>query len=565
MTAKAIMGNGLLCFLLSLIYLALPCPLPAQNNIVAVDEGELQIMADSFKLKISENGRAIGHSTAWEITMPPQFSDRKLNYVRVHFCKDPQYLQLNEHRIDENGAYLSLNCHNPVDGTWHQWSDQFGPEKFATVGDRHKLNRNVFNSIQSLVGEFPVDKIRLINTGRGKTELAIAHIYYLECFFLAEASSVNLCSQSINAVWQNSTTARFVFDDAVGRPFKRGEKWCLQLPQELAGRQINYIIMRFRQSADKIVDDNSRDQSPAYILVEAQDIASGLLWPWYDRYGTEKYVEPRSADDPENENLHDCLNCMNGVAADKIVLTNTGYGDPDRSIALMYSVEVVFFPDHANTCARELIYTRNTRFADPVQKKILPEFGGGPRFGGQYPGALMLGVRRCFREIYQKGIPQEHRFETSKPAAEDGFIDGLGRLFLYLPAGKKLRQVELAAGDVDNTVLETNKDAHFGRLGWSELYLYIKNGNDQKLRLLARKVNVGPEGIIAVTPDCGDYEIMSGDQLVIESRLDVAYIMGVRLLFRLRTSSTRARPSENGHILAKRPRIWKGRCPSGVM
>lgn len=531
MTVKNIMGKGLPCFLLSLIFLAQPCLLFAQSNIVAVGEGQLQIMADSFKLKINESGQAIGHSTAWEINIPSQFSKRRLNFVRMHFCKDPQYLQLNDHKMDENGAYLSLSCHNAAAGSWHQWSDQFGPEKFATVGNRHKLNRNVFNSIQSLVGEFPIDKIRLINMGRGKTELAIAHIYYLECFFLAEASSVEACSQSFKAVSQNSTTARFVFDDAVGKPFKQGEKWCLRLPQEFAGRQINYIIMRFRQPQEKIIKDESRDENPAYILVEAHDSASGWLWPWYDRYGTEKYVEPRSADDPENENLHDCLNCMGGVKADKIILTNAGYGDPVRSVAMMYSTEVVFFPDLTNTFFRELIYTTNTRFASPLQKQVLPEFGGGPRFGGKYPGAMMLGVRRPFRKIYQDGIPPAHRFVTTQPAAEDGYIDGLGRLFLNLPAGKKLRQIEVAAGDVDNTVLETNKDAHFGRLGWSELYFYIKNGNDRKLRLLSRKVNVGPEGIIAVAPDCGDFEIMAGDQLVIESRLDVGYIMGLRLLF----------------------------------
>lgn len=531
MTVKATMGNGLLCFLLYLIFLARPCLLIAQRSIVAVEDEQLQIMADSFKLKIDENGQAIGHSTAWEITMPSQFRNRKLNFVRVHFCKDAQYLQLNEQKMDENGAYLSLSCHNAAAGSWHQWSDQFGPEKFATVGNRHKLNRNIFNSIQSLVGEFAIDKIRLINMGRGKTELAIAHIYYLECFFLAEASSRETCMQSFHAMSQNSTTARFVFDDAVGKLLKQGEKWCLLLPEKFAGRQINYIIMRFRQSQNKMINDGSRDQSPAYILVEAHDLASGLLWPWYDRYGTEKYVEPRSADDPENENLHDCLNCMAGVKADKIVLTNAGYGDPLQSVAMMYSAEVVFFPDFTNTSIREFIYTPGTRFASPDEKRILPEFGGGPRLGGKYPGAMMLGVRRHFRKIYQDKIPQVHRFATTQPVAEDGFIDGLGRLCFYLPTGKKLRQIEVAAGDVDNTVLETNKDAHFGRLGWSELYFYIKNGKDRKLRLLARKVNVGPEGIIAVAPDYGDYEIMIGDQLVIESRLDVGYIMGLRLLF----------------------------------
>jgi hypothetical protein len=92
-------------------------------------------------------------------------------------------------------------------------------------------------------------------------------------------------------------------------------------------------------------------------------------------------------------------------------------------------------------------------------------------------------------------------------------------------------QIQWVIINVDNTILSHNKDKHFGRLGWSELYAYIRSGSDMKLRLIADKANVGPEGVIVFLPDSGDIDIFPEDQLVIESRLDVAYLMGIRLMF----------------------------------
>ncbi len=493
---------------------------------------QLIIKTNSFSISIpEESGKTIHNSEAWEICFPARFKQRPLNFVRIHFRKDPKYLVLNKSKLDENGAYLSLYCHNSGSSKWVQWADQFGSEKFATVGTPQNLNRNVFNSIQNLVGNFPIDKIRLVNTGRGKTELAVAQIHYLECFFLPEVQKNKNYTRKFFASSQNQTTVRFVFDQLKGLPIQQKDCWKLQLPKSFIGRQINYIVLRFRQPPEDVAAKTEIDPDPAYILVQAQDKNTRLLWPWYDRYGTEKFVESRTADDPENESLHDCLSCMNGVQPDSIILTNVGFGNPEHSVALMHSAEVVFFAEEKDTFSKEIIFVKNTSFAQSQKGLLLPNFGGGPRFGGKYPGALMIGVRRYFRKIYQNMIPSKHYFHTSIPQPEQGYIDSIGRLILNLPAGKKFRQIEIAAGDVDNTVLSKNKDGHFGRLGWSELYCYLKSGKDQKLRLISNKANVGPEGIIVISPDSGDIKISENDQLVIESRLDVAFIMGIRFLF----------------------------------
>ncbi|MBU1105121.1 MAG: hypothetical protein KKB51_00535 [Candidatus Riflebacteria bacterium] len=507
-------------------------PLSGQTSNSMIDESRLIIFDNSFRLEIVEDsGKTIKHNEAWEITFPQKFKNRKLNFVRLHFCKDPRFLELNDKKLDENGAYLSLSCHNAEDNSWNTWSDQFGSEKFATVGSKQKLNRNIFNAIQSLIGSFTIDRIRLKNSGRGRTELAVAQVHYLECFFLEEMPSAQTFDRTFKAEAAGANKVTFDLKNETGTPFFQGEKWSFALPPSIAGRQINYIVLKFRQSPDKIASETFQDIDPAYILVQAHDRNTGLLWPWYDRYGSEKYVEPRTVDDPETEGLHDCLSCMKDVQTDKIVLTHAGYGDRNKSAAIIHSLEVIVFPDKANTYSQELIFTELTKFAKPDAGIDLPESGGGPRFGGKYPGALMLGVRRHFRRLYLNSIPHIHRFFTSEPAVSNGYIDSLGRLVLNLPAGKKLRQVEVAAGDIDNTVLSMNKDKHFGRLGWSELYAYVRSGQDGKLRLIAAKANVGPEGVIAFSPDVGDLDILPGDQLIIESRLDVAFIMGLRFLF----------------------------------
>ncbi|PKL49038.1 MAG: hypothetical protein CVV42_07680 [Candidatus Riflebacteria bacterium HGW-Riflebacteria-2] len=519
-------------FVLGLILLLQAASVRADN--ILIDAALLESHADSCKLIIQEDsGKSIRHNEEWEIEFPQQFRNRRLNYVRMHFCKDPKFLELNDRKFDENGAYLSLSYRNADKKTWHVWSDQFGSEKFATVGSKQNLNRNVFYGIQSMAGGFPIDRVRIKNKGRGKTELAVAQVHYLEFFFVEEPRQDETYSRVFSANPMGDYKVRFDIDNVAGLPMYQNESWCFNLPESMAGRQINYIVIKFRQSSEKIASDTYFDENPASILVQARDRNTGHIWPWYDRYGREKYVEPRTADDPETECLHDCLSCMKNVQPDRIILKHIGSGDREKSIALLYSVEVIVFPDIARTSISELIFTADTSFSDPAAGLDFPAYGGGPRFGGKYPGALMIGVRRHFRRIYQNAIHLMHRFATSEPLPQDGYIDALGRLNLNLPAGKKLRQVEIAAGDVDNTILSHNKDKHFGRLGWSELYAYIRSGSDMKLRLIADKANVGPEGVIVFLPDSGDIDIFPGDQLVIESRLDVAYLMGIRLMFLL--------------------------------
>jgi hypothetical protein len=172
-------------FALGLILLLQSASVRADN--ILIDAALLESHADSCKLIIQEDsGKSIRHNEEWEIEFPQQFRNRRLNYVRMHFCKDPKFLELNDRKFDENGAYLSLSYRNADKKTWHVWSDQFGSEKFATVGSKQKLNRNVFYGIQSMADGFPIDRVRIKNKGRGKTKLAVAQVHYLEFFFVEE-------------------------------------------------------------------------------------------------------------------------------------------------------------------------------------------------------------------------------------------------------------------------------------------------------------------------------------------------------------------------------------------
>ena len=179
--------------------------------------------------------------------------------------------------------------------------------------------------------------------------------------------------------------------------------------------------------------------------------------------------------------------------------------------------------DGAHLRLLEKIFTPETSFSDAGSSKPVPLIGGGPRLGGKFPGALLLGKNRATRRQQLEGLPEEHRFEVG--TGED--VDG--NLRVALPPGCHIELVETAIGDLDVTSLEYNKDGYFGRSGQAQASILLESAAGSKIPLKMNS-NVGMAGIITCGGPAQDYLTREGDQLLIEISNDEAFLMGYRLI-----------------------------------
>lgn len=328
-----------------------------------------------------------------------------------------------------------------------------------------------------------------------------------------------------------STTARWKLGDYAGKEIKPGQRWLFELPPELRGGVIRTIVVAHRKD-DKHKGEiiGGREQQAAYNQVSARVVGTETWKTWSDQFGSKKYAEPRSAGDPENENLHDCVVPMGVVAVDLVSLTNMGSGE--KAIANVHEVVVEVFPPGKVASTIEEIYTPGTQFVDLAAGRLKPKYGGGQggnlgmdvmRTKGLYPDAVVLGSGGKERTL-----------------SEHAYVDRQGHLHVKLSAGRRLGGLEVAIGDTvyDPTrphEEQRNKDGHVGRLGWSKLYASLQNSSQvvpsHKRSYFMENVNVPPSGVLSGGPLEPGYVTKPGDELVVEARSHTSWLMGFRVQF----------------------------------
>lgn len=279
---------------------------------------------------------------------------------------------------------------------------------------------------------------------------------------------------------------------------------------------IRDIILQHRKDDKHQVDIGSNGHDPygAYSRVEAHDTKKNQWISWVDPagYSTDKFAEPRSASDPENEVLHDWIATVGNITPDTIRVTNVGR-NPEHSISQIHGLEVIFHPEIEHVDFEERIYCQGTEFVHIEKEKLLPSYGGGEHISGKYIGAIPLGHAR------------PTHYETSNDPGSGAHHES-SRLTIDLTPGKKLVQVEIAVGDT-----EYRKDGQ-NRLGWAKLWIGIKRKNSQdNIEWFMKSINVPPQGVLAGAPHLENANIKEGDTLVIESRADTSYCMGWRLAY----------------------------------
>ena len=476
--------------------------------------------------------------TWWHFIIPDKFRGRILEHALLRYRKNPKYAPVPLHAWDKNNAYLRFHIHDPQHDTWVMWEDQFGSEKRAAVRTAENPKKNTLYNCPELVGWIEPDMVALENRGEGDVSMAVATIHELTLVFLANLrDGYNASPQRVFDKPEviNSQSLRYVVDSHRGGEMLPGELWDFVIPVSWRIAPIQYAVLKHRKDPRYAINITAEglDPNPAYILFQAHDPVTGYWKTWVDRYGSAKFSEIRDAENPEDETLHNCMKCLGMIKPDRVSLKNLGQDDPRYSVASIHEVELVFVPDFAGSYFIRSIYTENTAFFDLDRGFVVPVFGGGPRWRGQFRNAVPLGIRNRTRSAAIGTLPERHRFSLNFAPPEPVRLDTMGRLHIRLPAGEEFVYLELAVGDLDLTVPHTNKDGSLGRLGRAEINIVFRNSNDPgREHYLVTRGNVGKAGLIAAAPPHREFTTLPGDEIIVESMYDVAFLMGFRLTMR---------------------------------
>jgi len=461
-----------------------------------------------------------------EFVVPEEFRNRLPNFARIRHRKDRSFLAENVLEHDPDSPWLSVLFHNPQTDEWVVWQDQFGPEKRSALAAPFSPKQNTLYNFPEYVGSFSPDRVRVVNRGEGDQTKAVASLHGLEIYYLSAECNCTNKRVVKEHTRLNSITLHYKLDTRHGLTLKPAECFEFEFPEEFKHRDILQVILKHRKDPALAADSanyDAYDPDAAYILCEARSSLNNLWYKWADRSSIAKFSEVRPPENAENETLHNCLRTFGSIKADRFRLTNVGEGDPPKSAANIHELEIMFSPARTGEIIIEKIYTAETSFSDVRSNKPVPLIGGGPRLGGRFPGALLLGKNRVARLQQLAQLPEEHRFEIG--TGED--IDG--NLRVALPPGCHIELIETAIGDLDITSLEYNKDGYFGRSGQAQASILIESATGSKIPLKMNN-NVGMAGIITCGGPAEDYLTGEGDHLLIEVSNDEAFLMGYRLI-----------------------------------
>ena len=327
---------------------------------------------------------------------------------------------------------------------------------------------------------------------------------------------------------RTATTVTYTMPDYSGTEIKPGERWLIEIPPDLRNTPIRTAVLAHRKDHKYASTVNGKwDSEGAYNLVTARKTDSDQWVTWKDQYGSKKFAEPRSAGDPENENLHDWLDAVGPTNIDLLAITNVGQGA--NAVANVHFVEIEFFPPGKKAGELEEIFTAGTAFANPEAGIRKPKYGGG--MGAHFSEAQLKD-----KGLYPNAVELGGYGSSELKLSEHARVDGQGRLRIKLPAGKVFGSLEVAVGD---TVYDKNRpvsdqknqDGHVGKLGWAKLYAHVEGSDGKRSPSFMEKVNVPPSGVLSGGPVEPGYVARPGDEIVISSQGHKSWVMGYRVTF----------------------------------
>ena len=318
------------------------------------------------------------------------------------------------------------------------------------------------------------------------------------------------------------TRINYSIPEYEGRELKPGRRLLFLIPPEFRNRIVRDVILRHRKDSKYAVNIGSDGYDPngAYSRVELHNTDTNQWTGWKDPagYRTDKFAEPRSSGNPEEEVLHDWIAMVGPITTDAVRVTNVG-ANPDLSVSSVHGLEIVFYPEFKSIDFKEKIYTLGTKFVNLDKGDLLPSYGAGEFNEGRYVGAIAL----------NRSAPV--LFELGKDPGPEARTEN-DRLVIKLDSGKELLNIEVAIGDTEYLSSRNSETHRNTRLGWAKLWIGIRRAKTGKVDWFVKNANIPPQGVIAGGPHLDNSKIEPGDELILESRADASYVMGWRLTYK---------------------------------
>lgn len=304
---------------------------------------------------------------------------------------------------------------------------------------------------------------------------------------------------------QETRTCSVSFD--IEKAVAPAEAVLLTVPERYQRMILDLITLSHRKLGTQKYHD--WDPEPAYsrVLVLDKTFKKWIYW------GTKQYpnisfgdkmAEPRVKESPEVEALHDWVAYSGIVHPQAVCIINTG-----KAASFVHSLVLDFFPDKLLT-KQLFIFSPGTEFAEP-KKESKELFGGGEAYKAQYPQAVAI------NSIGKPSFPLTEKGEY--------FFIKEQNLHIVVDHQYDFSRIEIAIGDTKNTG-KFNKDGHIGTLGSAKIDIALKQKN--KIEVLAKNLNVPPQGVLKASPK-KLMSVVPGDEFIISSKYDPAYVMGVRI------------------------------------
>lgn len=162
---------------------------------------------------------------------------------------------------------------------------------------------------------------------------------------------------------------------------------------------------------------------------------------------------------------------------------------------------------------KDSIFTKKSKFG-AIETMKGRFYGGGQRLRGTFPNAIVLTAKSTPR---QPKLPSNFRVLKNK-------------LKIALIPNEKFSFIQIMCGDSypDRII---NRDGGYGTSGNARINISIKNRYSGKSRLLAKNINIPPEGIITSSALDEDTIVEAGDELIITNGVTKSpiYIMATRV------------------------------------
>lgn len=347
-----------------------------------------------------------------------------------------------------------------------------------------------------------------------------SHEMDLEKLNLESIRNPEILEQWVSPVIETVCGASFKADREI--ELRSNQAILIKLPDHIKERILDVISIHHRKAEQYrgSVGKDGWDSEGAYTRVLVWDKESARWVGWKKGVSSDKFAENRPEEKPEVENLNDWLHYAGRINPEYLLIIGAGKGE--NGVVSFQGVDIETFASDTRS-KMEMIFSPGTRFVKMEAGETLPSYGGGERPNmGIYPGSIPL----------NNPDTGQIRFKLTKNGSgfnlEQDRFGRTGSVHIPITAPISMERVELAVGDTQDLNGVVYKRDETFRRGWAKMSAVLRREDGSIIRLMHR-INVPPRGILKGSPE-QKLQLQPGDEIIITSEDDAAYLMGVRLI-----------------------------------